>query len=534
MFKVIFGVFGGLALFLFGMTIMGEGLQKVAGDKIRKVLERVTRFPVVAVFLGALTTAVIQSSSATTVLVVGFVNAGLMTLKQAIGIIMGANIGTTITAQLIAFKLSDYVFLIIAVGFGIYIISKKRIYRYIGQFVLGIGILFLGLSVMSEMVAPLRNSPIFLEFIASFSRYPLLGVLVGILVTCVVQSSSATIGMLIALANQGIMPFSAAIPVLFGDNIGTCVTAILASIGTNLNAKRAAAAHVMFNVIGTLIFLILLPWFEKFVYLISSDQPARLIANAHTSFNLLNTMLFLPFVGAYANFIRKVFPGTVAVEEKGPIYLDERLFGSPAVALSLATKEIIRMAEIAGRSLEAAMKGFYEKDEKKLKSAFKDEELVDELERAITVYLAKLSQKGMTPALSGKHTGLLLAVKDFERVGDHAENIAELAMSRIEENLPYSDYAFKELENMYQLVYGVFKNALDALHDEDKEKARMVTKTEPLIDKMEKLLRESHLRRLNKGICYPVSGVVFLDIVSNLERIGDHSNNVAQVVINNF
>lgn len=534
MLKTIFGIFGGLALFLFGMKIMGEGLQRVAGDRIRKVLERVTRLPVVAVLLGALTTATIQSSSATTVLVVGFVNAGLMTLKQAIGIIMGANIGTTITAQLISFKLTDYMFLIIATGFGIYFFSKRRVYHYIGQFVLGLGILFLGLAVMSEMVAPLKNSPAVLQFIANFSRYPLLGVLVGLLTTCIIQSSSATIAMLIALASEGIMPFSAAIPVLFGDNIGTCITAVLASIGTNLNAKRAALAHVMFNIIGTIIFLTFLPWFKELVYLVSPDQPARLIANAHTSFNTLNTILFLPFVGAYARFIEKILPGTVKIEEKGPIYLDERMFDSPAVALSLAAKEIIRMAKIAGRSLEAAMHGFYEKDEKLLESAYKDEEVVDELERAITFYLAKLSQKGMTPALSRRHTGLLHAVKDFERVGDHAENIAELASSRIEENLPYSDYAIKELVKMYQLVFNSFKNALEALQNEDKKKARLVIESEPLIDQMEKDLRESHLQRLNKGICYPISGVIFLDIISNLERIGDHSNNIAQVVLENF
>ncbi|HBI27533.1 MAG TPA: sodium:solute symporter, partial [Peptococcaceae bacterium] len=289
MFNIIIGLFGGLALFLYGMKSMGDGLQKVAGDKIRKVLERVTRYPVIAVLLGAFTTAAIQSSSATTVLVVSFVNAGLMTLKQAIGVIMGANIGTTITAQLIAFQLTDYIFLIITIGFCLNFFSKKRVYHYIGQFILGLGILFLGLDVMTSSVGPLKDSPVFIEFIASFTYNPLLGVLVGILTTCLIQSSSATIGILIALATQGIITFDAAIPVLFGDNIGTCITSLLASIGTNLNARRTALAHVMFNVVGTLIFILLLPFFKEFVYLISPDQPARLIANAHTSFNVLNT-----------------------------------------------------------------------------------------------------------------------------------------------------------------------------------------------------------------------------------------------------
>lgn len=534
MLTIIFGFLGGLALFLFGMKIMGEGLQKVAGDKIRKVLERVTRLPIVAVLLGAFTTAAIQSSSATTVLVVGFVNAGLMTLKQAVGVIMGANIGTTITAQLIAFKLTDYVFLIIAVGFSINFLSKRRIYHYIGQFILGLGILFLGLDVMSNAVGPLKDSPMFLEFIASFSRYPLLGVLVGVLITCIVQSSSATIGMLIALASQDIITFNAAIPVLFGDNIGTCITALLASIGTNLNARRAAVAHVMFNVTGTMIFLILLPWFREFVYLISPDQPARLIANAHTSFNILNTCLFLPFVSLYTKFIEKILPGTVKIKEKGPIYLDERMFDTPAVALSLATKEIIRMATIAGRSLESAIQGFYMKDEKFLEATKEDEEIIDDLEREITFYLAKLSQKGFSPTLSGRHTGLLNAVKDIERVGDHAENIAELARVRIDENLPFSEFAIKELEEMYALVMGVFKNALESLREENKDKARLVAQTELLIDQMEKDLRGSHLSRLNKGVCYPTSGVIFLDVISNLERIADHSNNIAEVVMEHF
>lgn len=531
---VIFGLLGGLALFLYGMKIMGEGLQKIAGDRIRKILERVTKYPVIAVLVGAFTTALIQSSSATTVMVVGFVNAGLMTLKQGIGIIMGANIGTTITAQIIAFKLSDFIFLIIAVGFCFYFFSKRRIYLHIGQFILGLGLLFLGLDVMSTAVAPLRDSPAFLEFIASVSRYPLLGVLVGILTTCIIQSSSATIGMLIALANQDIITFSAAVPVLFGDNIGTCITAVLASIGTNLNAKRAAVAHVMFNVIGTMIFLTFLPWFKEFVIAISPDQPARLIANAHTSFNVLNTCVFLPFVGLYAKFIEKIVPGTVTIEEKGPIYLDERMFGTPAVALSLAKKEIIRMAAVAGRSVESAVQGFHKKDDKLLKSTYENEEMTDTLETEITFYLAKLSQKGLTQKLSGRHTGLLHCVKDFERIGDHAVNIAELAQARIDENLPFSEYALKELERMYSIVFQAYKNALDALREEDKEKARRVIEVEPLIDQMEKKLRASHMERLNKGICYPSSGVIFLDIISNLERIGDHATNIAEVVMEHF
>lgn len=280
--------------------------------------------------------------------------------------------------------------------------------------------------------------------------------------------------------------------------------------------------------------MLLLPVFKEFVYLISPDQPARLIANAHTSFNVLNTCLFLPFVSLYARFIERILPGTVQIEQKGPIYLDERMFDNPAVALSLSKKEIIRMATIADRSLGSAVEGFYKKDEKCLDATLKDEEITDELEREITVYLAKLSQKGFSPTLSGRHTGLLNAVIDIERVGDHAENIADLARIRIEDNLPFSDSAVKELDEMYLLVSGVFNNAIESLQEENKEKARLVLQTEPLIDQMEKDLRQSHLVRLNKGVCYPISGVIFLDIISNLERIADHSNNIAEVVLKHF
>ncbi|MDH7577558.1 MAG: Na/Pi cotransporter family protein [Bacillota bacterium] len=533
-FKLITGILGGLGLFIFGMGLMGEGLQRAAGDRLRKILETLTKLPVMGVLTGALVTSVIQSSSATTVMVVGFVNAGLMSLKQAIGIIMGANIGTTITAQLIAFKLSDYLFLIIALGFALYFFSKKRLWRYVGQVVLGFGILFLGLNVMQTAVAPLKESQAFASLITDFGRYPLLGVLAGMAMTVIIQSSSATIGMLIAMANQGLVPFDVAIPVLFGDNIGTCVTAVLASIGTNLNARRAALAHVLFNVIGAIIFLAFLPWFKAFVAFISPDAPARLIANAHTSFNTLNTMIMLPLINHFAHFIARLLPGEDRELRRGPIYLDERMLESPAVALSLATREIIRMAALAAETLENAMQGFFQKDPKRLETAFEQEEVVDQLEKAITIYLAKLSQQDLTPAQSEKHTGLLHAVNDIERVGDHAENVAELAQVRIEENLPFSDYAIAELEEMYNLVSTTFKRAIEALQHGDVAKARQVLDDEPLVDELEKELRKSHLIRLNRGICYPESGVVFLDIISNLERVGDHANNIAHVVLDDF
>ncbi len=533
-FQLTTGVLGGLGLFIFGMRLMGEALQRAAGDRMRKILETLTKLPVVGVLTGTLVTATIQSSSATTVMVVGFVNAGLMTLKQAISIIMGANIGTTVTAQLIAFKLSDYLFLIIALGFALHFFSRRRLWRALGETLLGFGILFLGLEVMQGSVAPLKESAAFSNLITRLGHYPLLGVLVGIAMTATIQSSSATIGILIALANQGLVPFDVALPVLFGDNIGTCVTALLASIGTNLNAKRAALAHLLFNVIGTAIFLSVLPWFKAFVLLISPDSPARLIANAHTSFNTLNTMLMLPLINYYARLITWLLPGEVEELKKGPVFLDEHVMDSPALALSLATKETIRMAQIAAESLENAMQGFFQKDQRRLEKACEQEQVVDELEKAITVYMAKLAQRDMTPEQSQRHTGLLHAINDIERVSDHAENVAELAEERIAENLPFSEYALRELKSMYSLVARTFRDAISALQHEDREKARLVLANEPRIDAMERELRKNHLVRLNKGICYPASGVIFLDLISNLERVGDHANNIARVVLGEF
>jgi len=529
---VVMNLLGGLALFIYGMRTMGEGLQKVAGDRLRKFLEALTSIPIMGVLAGTIVTAIIQSSSATTVMVVGFVNAGLMTLRQAIGVIMGANIGTTMTAQLIAFKLDKFTMPIIAVGFALYFISKSKRYRYMGQVILGFGVLFLGLNIMSEAMSPLREYEGFMNFVADFGCYPLIGVMVGLFMTVMIQSSSATIGMLIAVASQGLIPLDAAIPVLFGDNIGTCITAVLASIGTSLTARRAALAHVFFNVFGTIIFLIFLPLFKDFVLYISPDNDiARQIANAHTSFNVLNTMVFLPLIGALEKAVCLAAPGEEKQIQRGPIYLDERVLTSPSIALSLASKEIIRMGKISKDNLEKAVKSFINKDYKLIKYVYDMEEVIDELEKEITFYLAKISQNSMTPSQSEKHGGLLHAVNDFERVGDHAENIADLAKKRIEENLPFSEQAINELENMHSYVLETLNLCIPTLEREDRKLAEKIVEREHQIDLMEKKLRKNHIERLNAGLCYPASGVVFLDVLSNLERVGDHSHNIAQVIL---
>ncbi|NLC77205.1 MAG: Na/Pi cotransporter family protein [Clostridia bacterium] len=523
-------LFGGLALFLYGMQAMADGLQKAAGDRMRRILEVLTGIPLIGVVVGAFVTAIIQSSSATTVMVVGFVNAGLMTLKQAVGVIMGANIGTTITAQIIAFKITQFIFPLIALGFGINFLGKSRATKYLGQVLLGFGILFLGMDTMSQAMRPLSENQTFIAMMQDFGHRPLLGLLVGLGATAILQSSSATTGIMIALASANLLSIEAALPMLLGTNIGTCITAVLASIGTSLTAKRAALAHVLFNVIGSVIFLLFLEQFRLAVDLLPGDM-ARQIANAHTLFNVANTLLFLPLINLFVSFVIKLAPGKEEIIIKGPVYLDERMLGTPAIALSLATKELVRMANLAHQMVVEAMEAFLQKDERKVEWVYEHEDLVDELADQITAYLAKLSQGEMNPVLSKKHTGLLHSVTDIERIGDHAENIAEMALARIQENLPFSDLALEEINALSSLVRETYLQAINCLQHDSVEEAKKTLALEKRIDTLEKELRRNHISRLNTGKCFPGSGVVYLDIVSNLERIGDHSNNIGQIIL---
>ncbi len=530
MFEMILALAGGLALFLYGMQNMSDGLRKAAGDKMRRILEALTTKAVFGVLIGTFVTALIQSSSATTVMVIGFVNAGLMTLKQAIGVIMGANIGTTVMGQIIAFNITKFILPIIAVGVAINFLGKSKTSKYFGQIFLGFGILMLGMGVMAEAMQPLAESPKFVALMRDLSHRPLLGLMIGIIFTAIIQASGATIGILIALSTGGLITIEAALPILLGTNIGTCITAVLASIGRSLTAKRAAGAHVLFNIIGSLLFLLFINQFAGLIKLLSQDT-ARQIANAHTLFNIINTMIFLPFVNQFAGLVTKMLPGEEEVIIKGPIYLDQRMLTTPAIGLSLATKEIVRMANIAYQMVIDAMESFVKKDEAKVQLVLDQEDLVDDLADKITTYLAQLAQTEMTSALSKKHTGLLHCVTDIERIGDHAENIVEMSMVRIEENLPFSEQALGELARFNYLVEKTYLQAINALQHDNHDEARKTQMLEKQIDVLEKELRRSHISRLNTGKCFPGSGVVFLDIISNLERVGDHANNIAVSVL---
>ena len=528
--EIIFGMFGGLGLFIYGIHLMGDGLQRVAGDKFRNILKILTSNAFKGVLVGTGITALVQSSSATTVMVVGFVNAGLMTFVQSLGIIFGANIGTTITAQIIAFKLTNYALPIIGVGMILNIFAKKRFWKFLGLFFLGFGILFLGLQIMTSAVKPLASDPMVTRAFLAINNRLVYGVLLGALVTAIVQSSSVTTGIVLGFVSVGLLDLHGAIPIILGANIGTCVTIMIASIGANLASKRAAVAHLLFNVIGSALFLIII---KPFIALVShtSTDALRQCANAHTIFNVVNTLIFLPFVALYAKLIKKIVPGNEIIIETGPKYLEKHLINTPVFALEAATKEIVVMADHAKEMVAEAADGFLNNNEKALKHLPKREEALDSLQEAITNYLMLLTQRDLSEEESKRIPALLHSVNDIERVGDHSENLMELAIRRIEGNLPFTEEAIDEVKFMLGKIDSMLSNVIKALTANSVEDAKKVLLTEDEVDDLTEKLRQNHIDRLGKASCNVRSGIVFLDIISNLEKIGDHIANVAQAVI---
>lgn len=532
--SVIFGFLGGLGLFLYGMSIMSDGLQKAAGDRMRRILEALTGKVWKGVLVGTLVTAVIQSSSAATVMLVSFVNAGLMTLRQAIGVIYGANIGTTITAQIIAFKLTDWALPAIGIGFLITLIAKRRTHRYTGQIILGFGLLFLGMEVMKEAATPLEQSPVFAGWIAQLSGKPLVGVLVGVVFTALIQSSSATTGVLLAIAAKGLISLEAAIPVLFGANIGTCVTALLASIGTSRIAKRTAVAHVVFNSVGTVVFLLFRQPFTQAVLMVSrTDDLPRLIANSHTLFNVANTLIWLPLTGVMVKIVTSLVRGPeieIAADAK---YLDHRMLDTPSVALQMAVKEATHMADLVKQMLAKTREAFFDGNTGQLEDVDNIEDKVDRLKDQTIVYLSTLlSQRTLTRAQSSKLAGLMHAISDIERLADHTQNIGGYALEKSGKSLPFSEDAIQELARVYDSVVELFDISVEGLAAWDKSKLDRVWEYEDWIDNAKDTLRSNHIVRLNKGTCFPGSGIVFIEVINNLERMADHCINIAEAVLN--
>lgn len=531
--EIAIGVLGGLGLFIYGMHLMAAGLQKAAGKKLERIIEALTKNKFIGVLVGATVTAIIQSSSATTVMVVGFVNAGIMNLTQAVGIIMGANVGTTMTAQIVSFNLEAYAPIAVGVGMFMFMISKKQKNKHIAEILLGFGILFIGMEFLKDALTPLREVQAFKDLLISFGANPLLGLLIGFGLTFIVQSSSASIGMLIALASQGLLPIESALPILYGDNIGTCTTALLSSIGTNKNAKRAAIMHLSFNVIGSLLFMLVLtiPIQHVVVAMDPTDVP-RQIANAHTMFNLINVVIQLPFSFVLIKIATWVIPdGKDDEAEKTTKYIDERILETPSIALNSAVKETLRMGRIAKESFIESMSALFENKEEHVYNTFEIEKKVNILEKSITEYLVKLSNREITESSRIKVDGLFNAVNDIERIGDHADNIAELSLIAIEKKIRFSTDAIAELKEMYDYALDAFQLSLESLRELNRDKALVVVKYEEKVDHLEKICRKHHIDRLNRNECSSEAGIVFNDIISNIERVSDLSANIARLVL---
>ena len=542
--SIVIPFIGGLAMFIYGMNIMADGLQHAAGSKMKKILEVLTQNKLMGIALGALVTAIIQSSSATTVMVVGFVNAGLMNLTQAISVIMGANIGTTITGWLVSagewakmFSPSTLAPIAVMVGVIITLVGKRQQSKDVAGIIIGFGILFIGMNTMSDAVYPLRESEVFKTAFISMGSNPFLGILVGAGVTAIIQSSSASQGILLSLASAGLVPTNAAVFIIMGQNIGTCVTAILSSVGASKNAKCVGTMHLTFNIIGTVIFSILA------MLLFARLDPSygegiinmTQISFIHTVFNVGTTIILMPFSGYIIKFAMKV-NGLKAVETKSDeaelVHLDKRMMSTPSVAVEGAKLETIRMGRIARENLFLALSTLSDHDEEKMADVKQREFVIDKLCDNISKYLIDLCMLHLSDKDNEMVTSLLNTVSDMERVGDHAENIVELAEEMKQEGISFSDTALEELNEMSTTTLGAYDNAVKALELDDITYAVKTSFLEDQVDAMEKKLRAGHIDRLSNAECSVNAGIHFIDLLGNLERVSDHAMNIAQVVLN--
>lgn len=553
--KMLLELLGGLAVFIVGMKWMSDGLRRIADRRLKAILQTATKNRLVGTGVGALLTAMIQSSSATTVMTVGFVNAGLMTLTQAIGVIYGANIGTTMTAQIIAFRLEVLAYPAIAVGLILTMLVRRPRLNSLGHATMGFGFLFLGITTMSDILKPLRYSPEFQSWFKLFDCAPVSGegmrawpalmcILVGTVMTMIIQSSSATVGLVQALGGQGLVSFYTAVPLVLGDNIGTTITAVLASLGANRNAKRAALAHSLFNILGTLIMYMLffVPLWNGqpvFLGLVDTITPGeafaaapenlpRHIANAHTMFNMVNCLVFLPLVKPLARICQTIIPLTYADREAVLEYLEPRLLQTPALALDQAVKEVAYMVQRSRKSINEGCQFFFDGTRELEQKVLAREDLIDKLQHEITGYLVELSRKSLSPTEAALIPALIHAVNDAERIGDHSTNLLELAHLRRDGKHALSETALADIRKIESLLNEQFDATYRSLVEGDAEQTDRVLQKEQEITVTLKRVSEDHVRRLETGECNVLAGVIFLDFLAHLERVGDHLVNIAE------
>lgn len=544
--QIIFGLVGGLAIFIFGMNMMSECLQKVAGDKMKKILGLLTKNPLMGAIAGTLVTAVLQSSSATTVMAIGFVSAGLMGLPQAISIIIGANIGTTITAQIIAFKISDYIYLFIFLGFIVAFVAKNEKIKYIGQTVFAFGLLFLGIETMGDVMKPLAASPIFTTMIGKVADIPILGVAVGTLMTVVVQSSSATIAVLQNFASQAgpdevssIIGLAGAIPILLGDNIGTTITALLACIGQSKDAKRTAVAHCIFNISGSLLFIWFVKPYASLIQWISPKGPeveviSRQIANAHTGFNLTMTIIWIPLVWLMVKIVMKIIPESnkKMVDTSGVLYLDNKLLAQPAAALNLVAKEIIHCSEVVREMLQNTAKLAKKEDKELLKIITEQAEKEQKLNVRITEYLAELfAGGGLTEEQATQTAGIMYVLSDIDRMASLCVDVMHSIQDKMEKKYKYSKEAMKELEKSLSLMEGMFSEAITIMSTGNTENAKKIIKKKDTVLDLDIKMRKAHMERVAKGKCDGDLTAPFNGILHSIDRMGNSCVNIADAAL---
>ena len=531
---VVMQLLAGIGLFLYGMKLMSDGLAQAAGGKLRHLLEVLTASRARAVFVGILFTMVVQSSSATTVMVVGFVNAGLLNLIQAVGVVMGANIGTTITAQLIAFRLTTVAPVILLIGVVMLMFIKKPIVRKYGIVVLGFGMLFMGMNMMGDAMEPVKDSP---QIVSMLSRLnsPILAFLAGLVLTAIIQSSSAAVGLVQVMAMQGLVTLDMAVFIILGSNIGTCVDALMAAGGARQAAKQTALAHQFLNNFGSILIAILLSFLPltELVRRITPGDVVWQIANAHTLFKVLEVVVFFPLANQLVRLVVKLVPNPPETEnERRLVYLDDEAMTSPTTMVVQLVNEVKRMGHIAIENLDTAMRAFVQRDPNLIAEVVEREATVNFLNHAITRQLVRINQAELPAGDYALVASMFHVVNDFERIGDHAENLSEFAQTEIDEKMKVSDQAMQEIAAKYADTKRLLHMAMDIFDNRTPRAADAVVELEEHIDDEEEMLHQAHIDRLNQGLCTPANGVLFLDVISNLERVADHATNIAFNLVN--
>lgn len=542
---VLFQFIGGLGLFLYGIHVMSDGLQKFAGDKMKRLMGFLTKNRLVAILAGAAITAIIQSSAATTVTVVGFVNAGMMTLTQSVGVIMGANIGTTVTAWLVSlsewgsvFKPEFFAPLIVGIGAFMVLFAKAENTRKVGEIMTGFGVLFIGLNFMSGSIEPYKENPLFSDAFVVLGKNPFLAIVTGLVVTAIIQSSSASIGILQTLAMNGVVNWQSAVFIMLGQNIGSCVTALISSVGSGKNGKRASMIHLLFNLIGAFwVSIVMFIFFRVQTEIAAATINSVEISLFHTFYNVINTIVMFPFANGLVRLATKVVPdGKDDVEEENSVVdqmsrsLDRRMLNNPALAIETVIGEVIHMGTLTRDNLKLAMEAVNEPSKEKIKKVVETESYINQMETMLTSFLVEVDNLSLTEAQHLMIKNLFYTVSDIERIGDHSENIAELAENKKKNKIQFSDKGQKDLGKMYDAVLRALELSLEAREKTSFTAAKQAQEAEERVDELEKDLRDKHIQRLSKGKCMPENGVIFLDLLSNLERIADHADNIAGYV----